>query len=161
MRYAVKAVAAICLLAISQTAIACNRETLELPSDFAWTDTVLVGKTTNYRVVPNETEGDRLTRAVKSGSASEWQKQLFESRMAKGNLVGGSYGLFDVTVTEVLRGKFNRRITVIYPDVGDFFGSEFRSRLPASLRDRNAILGLEDSSARSNSYYGRKRTLGR
>lgn len=157
MSYAVKVVAGICTLIISQTALACNREALELPYDFDWADTVLVGRVNIYRIVPNEAEGERLTQAVKSGTASEWQRQEFESRMSKGLPLGGSYGLFDVTVTDVLKGKSDRRITVIYPDVDACcFGPGRHSMLPASLRDQDAVLGLEDPEAQSNSYYGRK-----
>ena len=145
----VKVVAAISALAISQPAMACNSEALELPSDYAWANTVLVGKITNYRIVPNEAEGMRLTRAVNTGTAEEWQKKRFENRRSQGLPIGGSYGLFDVTVIDVLKGKSSQRITVIYPDVG-----EFRSRLPKSLQDRDVILGLEDKSTRTNNYYG-------
>jgi len=157
MSYVVKLVAVTCALALSQPAAACNREALELPYDLDWADTVLVGRITNYRIVPNDAEGERLTQVLKSGTASEWQKQQIESRTSKGIPLGGSYGLFDVTVTDVIKGKSSRRITVIYPDVDACcFGPGRHSMLPASLRDQDAILGLKAPEAQSNHYYGRK-----
>jgi hypothetical protein len=139
-------------LTICKPAVACNSEGWELPWDFQKADKVVVGRIRNYRLVPNEAEGARLKQAIESGMATIYQKQRYEENLVRGLPPGGKYGIFDLAVNEVLKGKSARRITVIFPydewanqPPGD------HSMLPASLPNQDAIIGLR---TQRTSYYG-------
>jgi len=151
MRWAAMFIAA-SAVTICQPAVACNTEGWELPWDFQRADKVVVGRITNYRLVPNEAEGARLKEAIESGIASSYQKQKYEENLAKGLPPGGNFGLFNLAVNEVLKGKSARRITVIFPyDEWANQGPGDHSVLPASLPHQDAIIGLV---TKRTSYYG-------
>jgi hypothetical protein len=149
---AVRAIAAVCALSICQPALGCNKEGFELPWDLASADRVVVARISNFRIVPNETETQRVKRAVNAGTANSWQLKRYEENVSKGLPPGGVFGLFDVSVREVLKGKAARRFTVIFPDTRlCCFGGNEPSILPASMTDQEAIIGLSDNHA---AYYG-------
>ena len=150
-----RTIAGACVLAISQPALACNREGFELPWDLADADNVVVARISNFRIVPNDTEGLRIKQAIEGGTASDWQKKQYADRLSKGLPAGGIFGLFDVSVSEVLKGKSAKKFTVIFPDARlCCFGVEEPSMLPKTLVDREAILGLQAS--RRDYYNGLK-----
>ena len=137
---------------IGQPAVACNTEGWELPWDFQGADKVVVGRITNYRLVPNEAEGARLKDVIERGAASSYQKQKYEANLATGRPPGGNFGVFNLAVKEVLKGKSARKITVIFPyDVWENQGPGDHSMLPALLPDQDAIIGL---ATKRVSYYG-------
>ncbi|HET6943289.1 MAG TPA: hypothetical protein VFH89_14105 [Sphingomicrobium sp.] len=153
MHRAVRAIAAVCALSFCQPAAACNKDAFELPWDLANADTVVVAKISNFRIVPNEAQSQRIKAAVNAGTADTWQLKRYEENVSNGLPPGGTFGLFEVSVREVLKGKAARRFTAIFPDTRlCCFGDKEPSILPASMTDQDAIIGLREG--RTAAYYG-------
>jgi hypothetical protein len=136
-------VLAACAVAICQPAAACNKEGFDLPWDLAEAETVVVVRMSNFRIVPNDAESQRIRQAVEAGTAESWQKKQYQESLSKGASPGGYFGLFDVSVREVLKGTAARHFSVIFPNARlCCFGGNEPSMLPSSMPDQVAIIGL-------------------
>jgi hypothetical protein len=150
-----RVIAAACALAMCQPALACNQDGFDLPWDLAKADRVVVARISNFRIVPNKAESDRIQQLVDAGTANSWEKKRYEENVSKGLPPGGVFGLFDVSVKEVLKGKAARRFTVIFPDARlCCYGHDEYKLLPTTFPDQDAMLGLSKSGFKP--YYGSK-----
>lgn len=142
LHWTIRASAAAFAVLTCGPALACNTEGYEFPWDFEKADKVLAGRITNYRLVANEPEGVRLKRAIETGAADSYQRELYERRVSNGLPPGGRYGLFDFTVKEVLKGKSARKLTVIFPDEEWLGQPGHQSMLPNHLPNQDVVVGL-------------------
>jgi hypothetical protein len=158
MHWVVRAISSFCALSVCQPVVACNKDSFDLPWDLADADTVLIAKISNFRIVPNETQSQLIMRAVNAGSADSWQLKRYKENASKGLPPGGTFGLFDVSVREVLKGRSARHFTAIFPDTPlCCFGDKEPPILPAAMADQDALIGL--SKDRRAAYYGLKLRL--
>jgi hypothetical protein len=124
--------------------MACNTEGWELPWDLQRADKVVVGRISNYRLVANYAEAIGGKNLIERNFATPYERTLYGEEVTQGLPPDRMYGLFDLTVREVLKGRSARKIRVILPyDVWLGQSANPPSMVPRTLPDQDALIGLQ------------------
>lgn len=125
--------ACVLMWTIQEPAQACNKEGYELPFDFQYADAVVVGTISNYRSVPDQAGAEKIKAIIDSGSADKSLIDYYNMRLSSGAPFP-SHALFDIKVSEVLKGAVSRNISArLYPVSACCFGGVVAPSLPLLL----------------------------
>lgn len=124
-------------VALGEAAQACNQEDFE-PPDAQSADVVVVGRISNYRLLPNRDYVESTQRTVESAASPT------PPPFITGILPGRFYGKFEVVVDKVLKGKVDRKFSATFrPYWPCCYGSESKEVLPKRLQSGRYLIALD------------------